>query len=102
MTANNPPAATSRRGNEHERIRMADPLIARAEALLRELLPTMPTTIRTRAELFLARQGGRPRTVDRELCQRLRAEGLTAAEIAVRIGCDQSTVFRALKTKEDE
>ena len=79
---------------------MADPLIARAEALLRELLPTMPTTIRTRAELFLARQGGRPRTVDRELCRRLRAEGLTAAEIAVRIGCDQSTVFRALKTKE--
>jgi DNA-binding CsgD family transcriptional regulator len=40
--------------------------------------------------------------VDRELCRRLRAEGLTAAEIAVRIGCDQSTVFRALKIKEDE
>ena len=79
---------------------MTDPLIARAEALLRELLPTMPTTIRTRAELFLSRQGGRPRTVDRELCRRLRAEGLTAAEIAVKIGCDQSTVFRALKTKE--
>jgi DNA-binding CsgD family transcriptional regulator len=38
--------------------------------------------------------------VDRELCQRLRAEGLTAAEIAVRIGCDQSTVFRALKKRD--
>ena len=100
MTANNPPAATSRRGNEHEKIRMTDPILARAEALLRELLPTMPTTIRTRAELFLSRQGGRPRTVDRELCRRLRAEGMTAAEIAVRIGCDQSTVFRALKKRD--
>jgi len=60
----------------------------------------MPTTIRTRAELFLARQGGRPRKVDRELCRRLRGEGVSAAEIAVRIGCDQSTVFRALKNKE--
>ena len=76
-------------------------ILARAESLLRELLPTMPATIRTRAELFLARQGGRPRTVDRELCRRLRSEGMSAAEIAVRIGCDPSNVFRALKNKEE-
>jgi len=76
-------------------------ILTRAEALLRELLPTMPTTIRTRAELFLSRQGGRPRKVDRELCRRLRAEGVSVAEIAIRIGCDQSTVFRALKNKEE-
>jgi DNA invertase Pin-like site-specific DNA recombinase len=80
---------------------MTATILARAEALLRELLPTMPTKIKRRAELFLARQGGRPRTVDRELCRRLRAEGVSAAEIAIRIGCDQSTVFRALKTKEE-
>jgi hypothetical protein len=66
--------------------RMTASILERAEALLRELLPTMPTTIRTRAELFLSRQGGRPRKVNRELCRRLRAEGVPVAEIAIRIG----------------
>ena len=80
---------------------MTSSILARAESLLRELLPTMPTTIRTRAELFLARQGGRPRKVDRELCRRLRAQGVPVAEIAVRIGCCESNVYRALKTKEE-
>jgi hypothetical protein len=87
---------------KHERKRMTSATtLDRAEALLRELLPTMPATIRTRAELFLFRQGGRPRTVDRELCRRLRAQGVPVAEIAVRIGCCESNVYRALKTKEE-
>lgn len=70
--------------------------ITRAESIIREALDGK-TTWRVRAELFLARQPGRPRKVSREECRRLKSEGWTASEIAAWLGCHTSNVFRALK-----
>jgi DNA-binding CsgD family transcriptional regulator len=79
---------------------MTETIIARAESIIREAMIHMPRPLKRRAELFLARQPGRPRKATRAICAALRAQGLTAEQIATKLDCHPCNVWRALREIE--
>lgn len=71
--------------------RQGDPIEERFKADLRRA-----ATARARARGSYKRCTGRPRRVDRLEVRRLRAEGMTVAEIAQRVGGAKSVVYDVL------